>query len=153
MPSPTVSSGRNSKLMIPVASVEGERDVTVFRLPGDIAANPIRRLESRAAFLIIEFHFGHNETVVPAPINIDLNRVGFPRHIVANLGQSATDGGRPEGIELFEAQTNLTFFPFAFCPLLESKRADGAFFAQTNLKAAGPNREIALFDDIMREFL
>ena len=28
---------------------EGERDVAVFRFAGDIAANPIRRLESRAA--------------------------------------------------------------------------------------------------------
>src|SRR2546425_9954354 len=60
------------------ASAEGERDVAVFRLAGDIAANPIRRLESRAVPLVIEFHFGHYETIVPAAINIDLDRIGFP---------------------------------------------------------------------------
>src|SRR5204863_10001578 len=84
---------------------------------------------------------------------IDLDRMCFPRHIVADLDQSATDRSRPERIELFGAQANLTFFPLAFCPLLESKRADGAFLAQTNLKAAGPNREIALFDDVVVNFL
>src|ERR1700694_3993925 len=115
--------------------MEGERDVAVFRLAGDIAANPVRRLESRAAFLIVEFHLGHDQAVMPPGVNINFDRVFFPRHFVAAHGQTTTRRSWPERIKLLHAQPNLPLFARAFRPLLEGERANRAFLAQTHLNA------------------
>ena len=124
-----------------------------FALP--VTSRPIQsgRLERRAAFLIVEFHFGHDQAAVPPAVNIDLDRVSFPRHFVADLGQPAAHRRRPERIKLLHAQPDLPLFARAFRPLLEGERADRAFLAQTHLEAARSDREIALRDRVVRKFL
>ena len=89
---------------------------------------------------------------MPSSIDIDFDDVSLPRHVVTNFAQAPAGRRRPKRIELLDTQPNLPLFANPFPPL-EGERADRAFLAQANLKAAGAERQISLRDGVVRKFL
>src|SRR2546423_5638059 len=121
-----------------------ERDVAVLRFARHIAAQPIGPLEFRGAFLIVEFYFGNDQAVMPATIDIDLDRMLFPWNVVAHLRQTPAGRGGPECLELFEAQANLALLAPASRSFLVGERKHGALLSQSHLEAAASHRQITL---------
>jgi hypothetical protein len=73
-------------ILLAPRSIVRERNIAVTRLPADVFAHPIGRLESLAAFFIWEFYFRDDQAIVPAAVDVDFNGVLSPRNFVTDFG-------------------------------------------------------------------
>src|SRR5688572_7233169 len=129
-----------------------QADVAVLRFPGHIPPEPVGWLKRSAASLIVKFHFGNDEAVMPAAIDIDLDGVGFPGHVVAHLGQPPARRRGPERFKLLHAQANLALLPLASRPPLVGQGPDRPLLAEANLEATPAHGKISLLNGVVRAF-
>ena len=63
----------------------GHHDVAVTRFAGDFFAEPIRWDEFAAGFLIVEFYFRDDHTIVSAGVNVHLDDVFLPGNVAPDF--------------------------------------------------------------------
>src|SRR5947209_19861922 len=84
-------------------SFASQSDVTVTFFTSDFTAKPPRWLKLSTADLVRKFNFRHNQSLVSAMVNIDLDLQLLPRNFVTGFSQSTALRRGPKNFKLFTA--------------------------------------------------
>jgi hypothetical protein len=90
-----------ARAFIRQARLRCEQLIAVARIARDIVSQPVRRLEIFRCSFVVEFDFGHDQSLVLFVINIDLDYAIAERDFVARFHQPFALCRWPECIELY----------------------------------------------------